>query len=235
MNRPFETTKETEIFSNLASLWWDETGPFKALHAMNPVRLRFMLDHIRQHFGEQTKHLSLLDIGCGGGLVCEPFARLGFNVTGIDQSEKAIEVATQHAKDQGLNITYNCADANTLDETFDVITLLEVLEHVDTPTELLKIAASRLNPNGLLFFSTLNRTAYSYLAGIQLAEKILKWAPKGTHQWSKFLRPSEVVLPLEENGVFTQDLKGIAWSALRRRWVISPNLYGNYIGVALKV
>lgn len=233
MNTPLETTKETEIFSSLANTWWDEAGPFKALHAMNPVRLHFMLNHFRQYFGA-NKQLSILDIGCGGGLVCEPFARLGHQVTGIDQSNKAIEIATQHAHEQGLSIQYHCGDVGHINETFDVILLLEVLEHVDKPTDLLKVASERLNPNGLLFFSTLNRTAYSYIAGIKLAENVLKWAPKGTHQWSKFLHPSEIVIPLEENGVFTKELKGITWSPFQRKWRISQNLGGNYIGVGVK-
>lgn len=233
MNTPLETTKETEIFSNLANTWWDETGPFKALHAMNPVRLQFMLTHLHQHFGA-NKQLSILDIGCGGGLVCEPFARLGYQVTGIDQSNKAIEVATQHAREQGLPLQYHCGDVSHINATFDVILLLEVLEHVDNPTDLLKVATERLNPNGLLFFSTLNRTAYSYIAGINLAENVLKWAPKGTHQWSKFLRPSEIVLPLEESKVFTKEIKGITWSPLQCKWMISQNLDGNYIGIGAK-
>lgn len=233
MNTPFETTKETEIFSNLANTWWDETGPFKALHAMNPVRLQFMLTHLHKHFGA-NKQLGVLDIGCGGGLVCEPFARLGYQVTGIDQSNKAIGVATQHALEQGLSIQYHCGDVGHINATFDVVLLLEVLEHVDNPTDLLKVATERLNPGGLLFFSTLNRTAYSYIAGIKLAENVLKWAPKGAHQWSKFLRPSEIVLPLEESRVFTKEIKGITWSPLQCKWTISKNLGGNYIGVGVK-
>ncbi len=233
MNTPLETTKETEIFSNLANTWWDETGPFKALHAMNPVRLQFMLNHLHQHFGA-SKQLSMLDVGCGGGLVCEPFARLGYQVTGVDQSNKAIGVATQHALEQGLSIQYHCGDVSHINATFDVVLLLEVLEHVDNPTDLLNVATKRLNPGGLLFFSTLNRTAYSYIAGIKLAENVLKWAPKGAHQWSKFLRPSEIVLPLEENRVLTKEIKGITWSALQCKWTISQNLDGNYIGIGVK-
>jgi 2-polyprenyl-6-hydroxyphenyl methylase/3-demethylubiquinone-9 3-methyltransferase len=233
MNTPLETTKETEIFSGLAHTWWDETGPFRALHAMNPSRLQFMLNHIYHHFGD-NKTIRILDIGCGGGLVCEPLARLGYQVTGVDQSNKTIEVATQHAHKQGLSIEYHCGDVNSLNETFDVVMLLEVLEHIDNPTELLKAATDRLNPKGLLFFSTLNRTAYSYIAGIKLAENVLKWAPKGTHQWSKFLRPSEIVLPLHALNVTTLDVKGISWSVFNQTWTLTDTLAGNYIGVGLK-
>jgi 2-polyprenyl-6-hydroxyphenyl methylase/3-demethylubiquinone-9 3-methyltransferase len=233
MNTHFETMKETEIFSSLANTWWDETGPFKALHAMNPVRIKYILNHIQTHFAEHIQ-LRVLDIGCGGGLICEPLARLGYTVTGVDQSNNAIEIATHHAQDQGLNIHYQCCDVNNLKETFDVVLLLEVLEHVDTPTALLKAASERLNPNGLLFFSTLNRTAFSYIAGIKLAEIVLKWAPKGTHQWSKFLRPSEIVLPLQALDISTLDIKGITWSLIKQQWIISHTLAGNYIGVGRK-
>lgn len=233
MNTTLETTTETQIFSDFANAWWDETGSFKALHAMNPVRLKFILNHIQGRFGG-NKQLRFLDIGCGGGLVCEPFARLGYEVTGIDQSNKAIDVAKQHASEQELHIQYRCGDVSDINETFDVVLMLEVLEHVEKPTDLLQDAARRLNLGGLLFFSTLNRTAYSYVAGIKLAENVLKWAPKGTHQWSKFLRPSEIVLPLQRLGVTTMDIQGITWSMLTKKWGLTKNLQGNYIGAGIK-
>jgi 2-polyprenyl-6-hydroxyphenyl methylase/3-demethylubiquinone-9 3-methyltransferase len=175
--------------------------------------------------------LRILDIGCGGGLVCEPFARLGHNVTGIDQSREAIEIAQQHALEQGLNIHYKCDSIDNISETYDVITILEVLEHVENPLQLLEAAVAHLAPNGLIFFSTLNRTLFSYVAGIWLAENVLKWAPKGTHNWSQFLKPSEVALPLQQLGINLLDISGINWSILKRRWEIATTLKGNYIGV----
>lgn len=234
MDTPLETTKETQIFSQLANAWWDETGPFKALHQMNPVRIHFMLNHIRKHF-KSSNCINVLDVGCGGGLVCEPFARLGYAVTGIDQSQEAIETARHHAAEQGLDIAYKCADVEDLKDTYHIVTVLEVLEHVENPEHLLASAVDRLAPGGLIFFSTLNRTAYSYVAGIVLAENVLKWAPKGTHQWSKFLKPSEIILPLQTLGITPLEIKGISWSVLSRTWQLTPNLKGNYIGVGVKI
>lgn len=230
MNATQQTIKEMGLFSKLASTWWDEAGPFKALHAINPVRMNYILLHIRHHFGEK-KALKILDIGCGGGLVCEPLARLGYEVTGIDQSPEAIRVAQQHSAEQGLNINYLCQDIEDLQEKFDVITILEVLEHADDPATLLNQVKQHLAPKGLVFFSTLNRTLFSYVAGIWLAENILKWAPKGTHNWNQFLKPSEIVLPLQELNIQTCDLSGISWSIIDRKWEITSDLRGNYIGV----
>lgn len=230
MNATQQTIKEIGLFSELANTWWDETGPFKALHAINPARMGYILKHIRAYFSTKN-NLKILDIGCGGGLVCEPLARLGYEVTGIDQSAEAIQVAQQHAAEQGLNIRYLCQNVEVLHETYDVITILEVLEHVDDPEELLSSVKKHLAPGGLVFFSTLNRTAFSYVAGIWLAENILKWAPKGTHNWHQFLKPSEIILPLQNLGIQPLNLSGISWSILNRQWKITSDLRGNYIGV----
>lgn len=233
MNIAKQTMKETHLFSELANRWWDESGPFGALHRMNPLRMQFMLHHIRYHFNNAAP-IKVLDIGCGGGLVCEPFARLGYHVTGIDQSSEAIQVAQHHAKEHNLDITYECKSATDLHETYDVITILEVLEHVSNPEALLCTSVERLNEGGLIFFSTLNRTAYSYVAGILLAERVLKWAPKGTHKWGGFLKPSEIILPLNTQGVQIIDIAGITYSPLNQRWQQSNSLKANYIGVGVK-
>lgn len=228
MNSTAQTTEE--IFSTLADRWWDESGPFKALHAINPVRMQYMLKYIRKYFKDPCD-VSILDIGCGGGLICEPFARLGYNVTGTDQSAQAIHAAQSHAKEQDLVINYYCGSIEDTYKKYDVITLLEVLEHVENPSKLLNNAVERLKPGGLIFFSTLNRTIYSYAAGIFLAENVLKWAPKGTHEWSKFLKPSEIILPLNDMGIEILDLSGITWKILSRKWALTSNIDGNYIGV----
>jgi 2-polyprenyl-6-hydroxyphenyl methylase/3-demethylubiquinone-9 3-methyltransferase len=233
MNRTLETMKETDLFSKRAAEWWDESGPFRALHAMNPVRMHYMLQHIRKCF-QNFPRLSLLDIGCGGGLVCEPFARLGLSVTGIDQSIEAIHTAQFHAQEQGLPIQYFNKDLKSLNDRFDVITVLEVLEHVDNPINLLQAASERLNPGGLLFFSTFNRTAFSYIAGIVLAERILRWAPVGTHHWANFLKPSELIIPLQSMGITTTDIKGINWSVINKTWTTTNSINGNYIAVGIK-
>ncbi|MCP5322667.1 MAG: bifunctional 2-polyprenyl-6-hydroxyphenol methylase/3-demethylubiquinol 3-O-methyltransferase UbiG [Candidatus Paracaedibacteraceae bacterium] len=228
MNSAVQTTEE--IFSTLADTWWDENGPFKALHAMNPVRMQYMLEYIRKHFKDPCD-VSILDVGCGGGLVCEPFARLGYNVTGIDQSSQAIQVAQNHAKEQELAINYYCGSIEDTDKKYDIITLLEVLEHVEDPQTLLNAAVKRLMPGGLIFFSTLNRTVYSYTAGIFLAENVLKWAPKGTHEWYKFLKPSEIIVPLNNMEIEMLNLSGITWKLLSRKWSLASNIGCNYIGV----
>ncbi len=226
------TIKETEIFSELAHTWWSESGPFKSLHAINPVRLHYMLSHIQNH--PLGKSPSLLDIGCGGGLICEPFARLGYQVTGIDQSSEAIEAAQEHSASMNLAIQYHKITVEQVTNSYNVVCLLEILEHVDNPKLLLKVAANLLKPGGLLFFSTLNRTAFSYIAGIALAENVLQWAPKGTHQWERFLKPSEIGLPLKKAGVTIKDISGISWSIQSNSWELSKHLSGSYIGVGYK-
>lgn len=227
------TIKESDVFSSQASAWWDESGPFKALHRMNPLRIQYMLTHIHSHFGQRS--LSILDIGCGGGLVCEPFARLGHQLTGIDLSKEAIQVAQQHANDMGLSISYHNTSIDHLSQSYDVICLLEILEHSSDPLTLLKTAIQRLKPGGLIFVSTLNRTIFSYIGGILLAENILKWAPKGTHQWSHFIKPSEIILPLQQLHVDVFDLKGITWSITKRSWRLGSKTSGNYIFVGKRL
>lgn len=229
------TNKETNLFSSLAHTWWDEAGPFKALHAINPVRIQYILSYLQQQLPHAAHTIKILDVGCGGGLLSAPFSRLGYTVLGIDTSKEAIEAAQIYAEEHALNAQFECTDLSNISDTFDVIFLSEILEHVDNPSNLLQQAVQRLKPNGLLFFSTLNRTAFSYIAGILIAENIIKWAPKGTHQWKSLLKPSEIVLPLETLGVNTLNLAGIEWSPLKRKWTKTANLHGNYIGVGKKM
>mgnify|MGYP000350542948 CR=1 FL=1 len=228
-------TKEIEKFSKLSSKWWDETGPFKALHKLTIPRLQFITKHLTSSFSGKKKNIKLLDVGCGGGLLCEPLSRQGYNIAGIDASLQAIDAAKEHAKNMGLSINYqheSLPDFKKTGHKVDVIFLLEILEHVPNPKSLIHTTLDCLNPNGLLFFSTLNRTLKAHLLGIHVAEKILKWAPKGAHSYKKFLKPSEIQHSLEEKNYTITDIQGISFNILKNHWELSKDLSINYIGVA---
>ncbi|HEY8192266.1 MAG TPA: bifunctional 2-polyprenyl-6-hydroxyphenol methylase/3-demethylubiquinol 3-O-methyltransferase UbiG [Alphaproteobacteria bacterium] len=206
--------KEIEHFSKDSARWWDEGGPFAILHRLNPVRLRYVRDQIGQHYGlaegdlKAFKGLKILDIGCGGGLVCEPLARLGADVTGIDADGQAVRVAREHAEKSGLDIQYIEGSAESCKGKFDVVTALEIVEHVNDVETFVKSAAGLCKPGGLVIFSTLNRTPQSFLLGIVAAEHILRWVPRGTHDWKKFVRPSELAAALRAGGMTPGDITG---------------------------
>ena len=180
-------TQEIDNFSKDADRWWDEDGPFKPLHRLNPVRLSYIKNQVCQHFGRDVqaldafKGLKILDVGCGGGLVCEPLARMGANVTGADADPIAIETAISHAKDSGLKIEYHNKPAEALNKTFDAVLALEIIEHVANPQEFVNSVSNLVKPGGIAIFSTLNRNPKSFLLGIVAAEHILRWVPQGTH------------------------------------------------------
>ncbi len=236
---------EAEIarFAALAEKWWQPDGPFQALHALNVPRLTFIRDHLcRLHQRDMRdikplKGLRLLDIGCGGGLIAEPLARLGAEVTAIDAGEDAIEAARLHAEKSGLNIAYRQISAESLvkeKERFDCVLTLEVVEHVADLPSFLEASAALIRPGGTFFAATLNRTAASYLLGIVAAERILRWLPPGMHQWSKFVRPSELIAPLRRHGVAIQEISGISYDPLSRGWSLSKKLDVNYIAFGIK-
>ncbi len=225
---------EIARFSALAETWWDERGPMAPLHRINPVRLAWIVERITQHYGK-TEGLSLLDIGCGGGLVCEPMARLGANVTGIDAAEKNIEVAKLHAKQSGLEIDYRCTTAETLSGTFDVVLALEVVEHVANVEAFVDGTCKLVKPGGLLIYSTLNRTAKSYALGIVAAEYILRWLPRGTHDWKKFLKPSELHAHLRRNNMNVGEMTGMVMNPLSMKWEMNAkDVSVNYLLAATK-
>jgi len=235
---------EIERFSRIAEEWWDPTGKFAPLHRLNPVRLGYIRDRATVHWrrdplsGAPLEGLSLLDIGCGGGLLCEPMARLGAAVTGIDAAERNIATARRHAEGQGLAIDYRETTAEALaaeGRQFDIVLALEIIEHVADIDLFLRSCGQLTKPGGLVFLSTLNRTAKAWALAIAGAEYLLHWLPRGTHDWKKFLKPSEVVRGLRSGGVETQEIVGVVYSPLGRAWSLNKrDLDVNYMlyGVA---
>lgn len=232
------TIDENEIrhFSKDSADWWNENGAFKPLHRLNPVRMSYIKDAICKHFNlDQTNlkpfsALKILDIGCGGGLICEPLYRLGATVTGIDGDQSAIKTAIEHSIQQGLNIQYLCGDAADIDKKYDVICALEVAEHVSDLAQFFQICAGLLKPDGIIVMSTLNRTIKSYALGIIAAEYVLRWVPRGTHNWNKFIKPSELVRMARTENLETQKLKGLIYNPLKNEFELSDHDFDvNYI------
>ena len=234
--------KEIQKFSKLADEWWNANGKFKPLHAFNPVRIKYIIDKCKSHFklkkGMQKplSVLKILDIGCGGGLVCEPLSRLGADVVGIDASYKNIEVAKIHAKKSGLKIKYfnTSPEKKEINEKFDVILNLEVVEHVENLDLFLKSSSDLLKKNGIMFIATINRTFESYLKAIVGAEYLLRWLPIGTHSWDKFLKPEEIDEKLIKFNLDRVCLDGLKFNIISNNWSLSQNCSVNYIIVAKK-
>ncbi len=234
--------EEIQKFSKLADEWWDANGKFKPLHAFNPIRIKYIIDKCNSHFGLEEKkdkslsNLKILDIGCGGGLVCEPLSRLGANVTGIDASQRNIEVAKIHAKKNGLRIKYlnTSPEEKKINEKFDVILNLEVVEHVKNLDLFLKSAGDLLKVNGIMFIATINRTFESYIKAIIGAEYVLRWLPIGTHDWQKFLKPEEIEKKLSKLDFTKLSLDGLKFNILSNDWSLSGNYPVNYIMVLKK-
>ena len=234
--------EEIQKFSNLASEWWDVNGKFKPLHMFNPIRIEYILDKISQHFKINRKkklllkNLKILDIGCGGGLISEPMARLGANVTGIDASEKNIKIASLHGKENNLKINYLNKSPEQLKEKekFDIILNLEIVEHVDDLDLYLRSCKNLLKKNGLMFTATINRTLTSYVKAILGAEYILRWLPIGTHDWNKFIKPEELEKKLTDKNFTTNNIKGLEFNPIFNKWKKSDNLSVNYIICSIK-
>ena len=217
--------QEIEKFSAIAAEWWDEKGKFAPLHRINPLRCEYVRDEIFAHYKtESLEGLSLIDIGCGGGLVAEPMKRMGANVTAIDGGEKNIKTAMVHAEEMGLDIDYRCMTAEGLaanGEQFDVVLALEIIEHVADVPLFLESVAKLVKPNGILIMSTLNRTVKSYALAIVGAEYVLRWLPRGTHEWKKFLKPSELIIPLQGHFMRHKQSKGMVMNPLNWQWSMS--------------
>lgn len=222
---------EVAKFAAMAETWWDPEGPFKPLHKLNPVRLAYIRDSICSHLGRDPLSLAsleglrIVDVGCGGGLICEPMARLGADVVGIDATEKNISVARAHADGQELAIDYRAATAEDLaadDEGFDVVLNLEIIEHVADPEAFIETCANLVRPGGLMITSTLNRTARAFAMAIVGAEYVLRWLPRGTHDWRKFVKPSELAHAIRHGGMSVKDLTGLAFNPLDNSWRLDP-------------
>tara|TARA_B100000767_G_scaffold64125_1_gene60308 strand:+ start:113 stop:841 length:729 start_codon:yes stop_codon:yes gene_type:complete len=229
--------EEIQKFSNLADEWWDVKGKFKPLHMFNPIRIEYITEKIKHHFGLKGKDanflkgLSILDIGCGGGLISEPMARLGGSVTGIDASEKNIKIAQIHSKKNNLQINYLNKSPEQLKniEKFDVILNLEIVEHVENVNLYINSCYNLLKKDGLMFTATLNRSLMSYLKAIVGAEYILRWLPIGTHDWNKFIKPEELEKLLSNEKFSTVDIKGLDFNPILNKWKKSDDLSVNYI------
>jgi len=235
---------EIEKFQAMAAEWWDPNGKFKPLHMLNPCRLDYITAQIAAEFGRDLNTLKpfeglrILDIGCGGGLLSEPMARLGATVVGADAAARNIPVAQVHAEQQGLTIDYRHTSAEALaadGEQFDAILNMEVVEHVSDPLAYLTACRELLKPGGLMVCSTLNRNPKSYVMAIIGAEHIMRWLPKGTHEWSKFITPDELFKLLEQAGLDPVDRKGFVFNPLGWSWKISDkDLSVNYVTTSLK-
>jgi len=234
---------EVEKFSKIAAEWWNPKGKFGVLHVFNPVRLAYIKEQVCGRLARDPLQrrpfdgLRFLDIGCGGGLLSEPMARLGATMVGVDPSEKNIKTATVHARELELAIDYRTGTAEDLaaaGETFDVILNMEVIEHVADPAAFTRTCAALLKPGGLMFVATINRTLKSFGLAIIGAEYVLGWLPKGTHQWEKFITPAELKGWLTDNGLAAKDETGVVYSPFRGDWRRSRDMDVNYMVVAEK-
>ena len=232
---------EVDRFSAMAAEWWDPTGKFKPLHKINPVRLAYIRDHVSAHFGRDPKAhrplegLRILDIGCGGGLLSEPVARMGADVLGADASERNIGIASTHAAQTGVKVDYRAVTAESLaaaGETFDVVLNMEVVEHVADVEFFIATCASMVRPGGLMLVSTINRTFKAAALAIVGAEYVLGWLPRGTHQYEKLVRPEELEAPLKTSGMEVVEMKGVFFNPLHNQWNLSADIDVNYMVLA---
>ena len=235
--------KEIDKFSKIANEWWNPEGKFKPLHKFNPIRIDYLKKNIIKHFDIKNKKnnkplngVSILDIGCGGGLLSEPMFRLGAKVTGIDASEKNIKIAKFHSKKQNLKINYLCTSPDNMKgkEKFDVILNMEIVEHVEDINLFLKSCSNLIKRNGIMFVATLNRTLKSYILAIIGAEYVLRWLPIGTHEWDKFVKPDELINILKKNNLNLDRVDGMKFNLLIDKWDISKDKSVNYIAKFIK-
>ncbi len=235
--------REVERFRALAAKWWDPEGEFAPLHAIGPERLRFLREQLVRHFARDgnaarpLEGLRIADIGCGGGLVSEPLARLGASVTGIDPAEENVAAARGHAADSGLEIDYRAARVEDLaaeGAQFDAVIALEVVEHVPDVPAFIGVCAQVLRPGGMMLLSTINRTARAFALAIVGAEYVLRWLPRGTHQWDRFVTPEELSDALRGSGLRVVETRGLTFNPLTREWRLSDDTGVNYFMSAAK-
>jgi 2-polyprenyl-6-hydroxyphenyl methylase/3-demethylubiquinone-9 3-methyltransferase len=234
---------EVDRFDRLARDWWDPNGPMRPLHRINPLRLAFIRDEVCRHFGRDPKEpfpfarLTVLDVGCGAGLLSEPLARMGGAVTGLDPSPRIIEAARLHAEAGGLAIDYRGENVEAVAgraETFDIVVAMEVVEHVRDVDLFIRACAETVRPGGLLFLATINRTLRSFALAIVGAEYVLRWLPRGTHDWEKFVTPEELRSAAEAAGLTGFRTRGMVFNPLERDWALSRDTAVNYLAAAEK-
>ena len=234
--------KEIEKFSKIANDWWNPNGKFKPLHLFNPARVKFIKEKIISHFNsnrksnEPLKNLKILDIGCGGGLLCEPLTRMGAKVTGIDASLNNIKAAKLHAEEMGLDINYIHTSPENLSikNKFDIILNMEVVEHVSNLKLFIENCSSLVEKNGIMFVATINRNLKSYIFAILGAEYVLRWLPIGTHEWDKFLTPQELEIIAKQNNFHLDELVGMSYNLIKKEWIKNNDPSVNYIATFLK-
>ena len=240
---PTVDPEEVRKFASLAAEWWNPRGKFAPLHKFNPARLRFVREAAARHFARDQKALkpfgglSLLDIGCGGGLLSEPMARMGFAVDGADASSENIQIASAHAAQSGVGVTYRFTTAEALaaaGESFDVVLNMEVIEHVTDPELYLRSCAQLVKPGGLMFVGTLNKTLKSLVLGKVAAEYVLGWVPAGSHDWSRFIPPKVLVGMLKDVGLNVTSTTGVVFDPLTWSWSLSSDVDINYLVAAEK-
>ncbi len=234
---------EVARFESIARTWWDPKGPMRTLHKFNPVRLSFIRDEAARHFGRDPLRpgcldgLTLIDVGCGGGVLSEPLARLGASVTGLDPAPTNIEVARLHAERSGVAVDYRgerIEDVVARGERFDIVTAMEVVEHVADVAAFVTACCTAVKPGGLLFMATINRTMRSYALAIVGAEYILGWLPRGTHQWDRFVTPDELADAIADGGLRVVETTGVAYNPLADRWSLSRDTAVNYMTMAAR-
>lgn len=235
--------EEVQRFSALAAEWWNPNGKFRPLHKFNPVRLAYIRDHIAERFGRDPRAarplegLRVLDIGCGGGLLSEPLARLGGKVVGADPSETNIEIAQRHSRQSGVIVDYRVTTAEALadkGETFDVVLSMEVVEHVADMPLFVKRCGEMVKPGGLMIAATLNRTLKSFALAIVGAEYVMRWLPRGTHRWDKFVTPGELEDAMAKAGLRVVDERGVVYNIFSDTWRLSNDMDVNYMLTAEK-
>lgn len=236
-------SEEVARFAATAEEWWNPRGPYAPLHRLNPTRLTYIRDRLCEHFSRDPKNirslksLSILDVGCGGGILSEPLARLGAKVTGIEPAEESIEIAKAHAKESGLKIDYRPTTAEDVlasGETFNVVIASEVIEHVTKPANFVRTLSGLTKPGGLVLISTLNRTLKSYALAIVGAEYILRWVPPKTHDWQKFVTPGELRRFVRSADLNVGDISGMIYDPFRSEWRLGPDTDVNYWMTAKK-
>jgi len=234
---------EIERFSRYGADWWDPRGPMATLHKFNPIRVGYIRDHAAEHFQRDAKKLDslkglrILDIGCGGGILSEPLARLGADMVGVDPAEENIAVASAHAVESGVAVDYRATTAEALaaaGETFDVVLAMEVVEHVTDVDAFVATCAGMVKPGGMMFAATLNRTLKSFALAIVGAEYVLRWLPRGTHQWDKFVTPTELESAFEDAGLNVIGERGVVYNLFADRWQLSSDMDVNYMLVAAR-